>query len=73
MSLVRSPRVKVFDDVRAAARSVAERIVTAIESNPSIVLGLPTGRTPIAMYDELVKLSAARGTRLVVRDHLQPR
>ena len=62
MSLVRSPRVKEFDDVRAAARSVAERIVTAIEWNPSIVLGLPTGRTPIAMYDELVKLSAARGT-----------
>jgi glucosamine-6-phosphate deaminase len=62
MSLVRSPRVKVFDDVRAAARSVAERIVTAIEWKPSIVLGLPTGRTPIAMYDELVKLTAARGT-----------
>ena len=51
----------MFDDVRAAARSVAERIITAIASNPSLVLGLPTGRTPIAMYDELVTLSAARG------------
>ena len=73
MSLVRSPRVRVFDDAAPRRGCVAERIVGAVEANPSIVLGLPTGRTPIALYDELVQLSAARGSRLVVRDHLQPR
>jgi glucosamine-6-phosphate deaminase len=62
MSLVRSPRVTTFPDARTAARSIAERLIGAIEDRPTLVLGLATGRTPVALYDELVKQSAARGT-----------
>jgi glucosamine-6-phosphate deaminase len=59
MSFVRSPRVTVFPDARTGARVVAARIAAAIKRNPAIVLGLPTGRTPVALYEELVRLTAA--------------
>jgi len=39
------------------ASRVAKLIATEVASNPSICLGLPTGRTPAKMYAELVKLS----------------
>ena len=60
MPFVRSPRVTVFADARHGARVVAARIVDALRSNPSLVLGLPTGRTPVALYEELVRLTATR-------------
>jgi glucosamine-6-phosphate deaminase len=60
MTLLRSPRVTVHPDGRTAARVVADRIISAIEANPSLVLGLPTGKTPIALYDQLARLTAAR-------------
>ena len=60
MTLVRSPRVTVFPDARTAARVVADRIVAALEARPALVLGLPTGRTPVALYDELVRLTRRR-------------
>jgi glucosamine-6-phosphate deaminase len=60
MSFVRSPKVTVFPDARTAARVVAARLVTAVERNPSLVLGLPTGRTPVALYDELARMAASR-------------
>jgi glucosamine-6-phosphate deaminase len=59
MSFVRSPRVTVFPDARTGARVLAARIGAAIRQNPEIVLGLPTGRTPIALYEELVRLTDA--------------
>jgi glucosamine-6-phosphate deaminase len=60
MSLVRSPRVTVFPDARTGARVVAARLASALQQNRSLVLGLPTGRTPVALYDELARLSLAR-------------
>ncbi|MGD9680378.1 MAG: glucosamine-6-phosphate deaminase [Candidatus Obscuribacterales bacterium] len=39
------------------ASRVAGLIAAEVASNPSICLGLPTGRTPAKMYAELVKLS----------------
>jgi glucosamine-6-phosphate deaminase len=41
--------------VRAAAREVA----SAVRRRPDLVLGLPAGRTPIGVYAELGRLSAA--------------
>ena len=38
-----------------ACRKAADTIASAIRANPRIVLGLATGSTPVAMYDELVK------------------
>src|SRR5215207_4623123 len=60
MVSVRSPRVTVFPDARTAARVVAARLASALQENPNLVFGLATGRTPIALYEELVRLTAAR-------------
>jgi glucosamine-6-phosphate deaminase len=51
--------VHVRDDVDAAARDVADRICAAIRQKPSLVLGLPTGRTPQPVYAELRRRHAA--------------
>src|SRR4051812_318658 len=59
MPFVRSPRVTVFPDARNAARVVAARLGAALRLKPALVLGLATGRTPVALYEELVRLSAA--------------
>jgi glucosamine-6-phosphate deaminase len=53
------PRVLIFPTENAVARALARRIAAAVEVNPSIVLGLPTGRTPLALYRELGALHAA--------------
>ena len=60
MVLVRSPHVTVFPDARTAARVVAARLAAALREKPTLVLGLATGRTPVALYDELVRLTMAR-------------
>src|SRR5712692_5595288 len=49
-------RVRVFEDAAALARACARDIARALASRPDIVLGLPTGRTPIPLYRELVRL-----------------
>jgi glucosamine-6-phosphate deaminase len=56
MHIERSPRVRVFASDRAAARALARRIADALTANPRLVLGLPTGRTPVGLYRELVSL-----------------
>jgi glucosamine-6-phosphate deaminase len=60
MPLDQSPRVSVFANDRIAARALARRVADAITVNPKLVLGLPTGRTPVGFYHELATL-AARG------------
>jgi glucosamine-6-phosphate deaminase len=47
-----------FPTEGALALALARRIAGAIVSKPDVVLGLPTGRTPLAMYAELVRLTA---------------
>jgi glucosamine-6-phosphate deaminase len=54
-------RVTVFKNEREASVALARRVGTDLAANPAIVLGLPTGRTPIHMYRELVKLHARAG------------
>ena len=61
MTFVRSPRVTVYHDAAHAARVVAARVASALQHNPSLVLGLPTGHTPIGLYTDLVRLTASRG------------
>jgi glucosamine-6-phosphate deaminase len=50
----RSPRVTVFEDADGVARALARRVVEAVAANARLVLGLPTGRTPLAFYRELI-------------------
>ena len=41
--------------------------------SPALVLGLPTGRTPLALYRELRERSRGESRRLVAGAHVQPR
>lgn len=58
MSLPGQIRVTVFPNDRAAARALACRTAEALAAKPSLVLGLPTGRTPVRLYNELVSLAS---------------
>jgi len=44
-----------FDAGDALSARAANLLLGAIRENPRIVLGLPTGRTPIGMYDRVVR------------------
>ncbi len=56
MSDIVQARVQVYPNERAAARALARHISTAVRRKPDLVLGLPTGRTPVAFYQELCAL-----------------
>jgi len=52
-------RVRLFSTADALARALAHDIARRLAHHPSTVLGLPTGRTPIPLYRELVRLHRA--------------
>jgi glucosamine-6-phosphate deaminase len=54
--------IQTFEDVTALAAALAARVLAAIEHQPSLVLGLPTGRTPRPFYAALREQSQQRGT-----------
>ena len=43
-----------------AAHAAAGAVATQLSRKPASVLGLPTGRTSLAVYDELVRSALAR-------------
>lgn len=49
-------RIRVFPSDRDAAAALAHEIAAAIRAKPDLVLGLPTGRTPVLLYRELAAL-----------------
>ncbi len=49
-------RVRRFASAEAAARALAGCIVRELAGDPRLVLGLPTGRTPVPLYRALVAL-----------------
>jgi glucosamine-6-phosphate deaminase len=51
--------LRIFDDAGEAAVALARRIAGVLRKRPDAVLGLPTGRTPVAAYAELRRMSAA--------------
>ena len=57
--------VLIFDTPDAMSRQVARRIANLIEErqavNQTLVLGLPTGSTPIGVYQELVRMHEEEG------------
>lgn len=53
-------RIRIFASPRAAARALAARFAREVAVNPRLVLGLPTGRTPIPLYRELSVLAGTR-------------
>jgi glucosamine-6-phosphate deaminase len=51
-------KITVFKDERELATTLAQRIAAMLREKPGIVLGLPTGRTPVRLYHELGVLHA---------------
>lgn len=47
--------IRVFPSSVAAAMALAARVIAALRDQPHLVLGLPTGRTPVLFYRELVR------------------
>jgi glucosamine-6-phosphate deaminase len=45
--------IERFDDEQTLSAALATRVLENIVSQPSLVLGLPTGRTPLGLYREL--------------------
>jgi len=51
-------KLSVFKDERTLARTLAGQIAQLLAEKPDLVLGLPTGRTPIRLYHELGSMHA---------------
>ncbi len=51
--------LRIFDDPQQAAQALARRVAAALHERPALVLGLPTGRSPIATYAELRRMHAS--------------
>jgi glucosamine-6-phosphate deaminase len=51
--------IRIFDTATEVAAAVAGRIADAVAARPELVLGLATGRTPVAAYAELQRLHRA--------------
>jgi glucosamine-6-phosphate deaminase len=54
-------RITIFKNEREASIALARRVAAELAATPTIVVGLPTGRTPIHLYRELVRLHARAG------------
>ncbi len=50
------PNLRVYADRGQLCQSVAQRIAECVREKPDAVLGLPTGATPIAVYQELAEM-----------------
>ncbi|PYQ11555.1 MAG: glucosamine-6-phosphate deaminase [Acidobacteria bacterium] len=65
-------KTRILDSAEAVARAVADDVAAFAGRRPDLVLALPTGRTPVPLYDELAArcargecdLSRARGFNL---------
>jgi glucosamine-6-phosphate deaminase len=52
-------KLRVFKTAEEAAHATAAAVVAQLARKPASVLGLPTGRTTLAVYDELARLHEA--------------
>jgi glucosamine-6-phosphate deaminase len=50
--------IRIFDNPDHTAAAVAQRVADALAREPALVLGLPTGRTSIGVYEQLRELRA---------------
>src|SRR3989442_11973739 len=52
-------RIRIFSTPRGVGQALGRNLARAISARPSLVLGLPTGHTPIPLYRELIALQRA--------------
>jgi glucosamine-6-phosphate deaminase len=57
-------KLRVLDDAEAVARAAADVVAEAVARRPRLVLALPTGQTPLPLYDELAARHARRALDL---------
>lgn len=50
-------RIRLFDREEDIARVLARELAATLRRHPALVLGLPTGQTPVPLYRELSRLS----------------
>ena len=50
--------IRIFDNPDETAAAVARRVADALARDPALVLGLPTGRTSIGVYEQMRELHA---------------
>jgi glucosamine-6-phosphate deaminase len=53
-------KLEIYETEPTLAHALASSVASSIHDHPDLVLGLPTGRTPIALYRELVALTPVR-------------
>ena len=54
-------KARVFPDYEAMSAAAADVLAQRLEENPSAVLMLPTGTTPLGMYRRLVEMHRSEG------------
>lgn len=47
--------IATYSSPERAAHATAQRVLTCLSANPALVLGLPTGATPVPLYRALVR------------------
>jgi glucosamine-6-phosphate deaminase len=52
-------KLSIYPSERAAAAALARQIAARVAAKPDLVLGLPTGRTPIPLYKQIIALFEA--------------
>lgn len=53
--------ITTFSGAAALASAVADVVAERVRKSPSLVLGLPTGRTPLGLYRQLVRVARDGG------------
>lgn len=53
-------KIITTDDYQLMSETAAELIIKKIKNDESAVLGLPTGRTPLGLYEKLIKACAEK-------------
>lgn len=56
---MKSPALEIFPNAEAASERLATELVARVRANPELVLGLPTGSTPIQLYRKCVQAAQA--------------
>lgn len=49
-------KIEVYESPQEVAQALARRVACAVRQQPAIVLGLPTGRSPIRTYQQLARM-----------------
>lgn len=58
-------KLRVFDGPAEVALAAADRLLEHARARPELLLALPTGRTPLPLYDELARRAAAGSSGLL--------